>query len=68
LNPSSDPWVRRVSGTTVTCTAPGSRVIDANQAGNGTWSNPHLARSSQRPQFFTGKHRAGLRGMHAIGL
>ena len=35
---SSGPFVCRMSGTTVTYTAPGRCVIDANQAGNGSYA------------------------------
>jgi eukaryotic-like serine/threonine-protein kinase len=38
VDPSSGPGVCRVSGTTVTYTAAGSCVIDANQAGNGSYA------------------------------
>ncbi len=38
VDPASGPGVCTVSGTTVTYTAAGSCVIDANQAGNGTYA------------------------------
>ena len=38
VDPSSGPGVCTVSGTTVTYTAAGTCVIDANQAGNGTYA------------------------------
>ena len=38
VDPSSGPQVCRVSGTTLTYTAAGSCVIDANQAGNATYA------------------------------
>ena len=38
VDPSSGPGVCTVSGTTVTYTAAGSCVIDANQAGNGSYA------------------------------
>ena len=38
VDASSGPGVCRVSGTTVTYTAAGSCVIDANQAGNGSYA------------------------------
>jgi hypothetical protein len=38
VDPSSDPGVCSVSGTTVTFNQPGSCVIDANQAGNDTYA------------------------------
>jgi hypothetical protein len=38
IDAATGPRVCRVSGTTVRYTAPGSCVIDANQAGNGSYA------------------------------
>ena len=46
VDPSSGPGVCTVSGTTVTYTAAGSCVIDANQAGNGSYAGaPQVQRT-----------------------
>jgi hypothetical protein len=46
IDPASDPGVCTVSGTTVTYTAAGNCVIDANQAGTGTYGEaPQVQRT-----------------------